>query len=93
MKFLNDILFSEHEYALLLNDVENNRLPLAATGLSGVHKAEVISALKAHTGKKITVIAPDEATAIQLTDDLKSLGVNTLDFPYRDYCLADITGY
>ena len=93
MKFLNDILSSEHEYALLLKDIKNNRLPLAATGLSGVHKAAVISALKAHTNKKIAVITPDEATAIQITDDLKSLSVNTLDFPYRDYCLADITGY
>ena len=93
MKFLNDILFSQHEYALLLNDVEKQRLPLAATGLSGVHKAAVISALKAHTGKKITVITPDEATAHQITDDLKAMGVDTLDFPYRDYCLADIKGY
>ena len=79
MKFLNDILFSEHEYALLLKDVENERLPLAATGLSGVHKAAVISALFEHTGKKIAVITPDEATSAQLTDDLKSLGVNNYD--------------
>ena len=93
MKFLNDILFSEHEYSALLNGVNKNRLPIAATGLSAVHKAAVISALHAHTGKKIAVITPDEATANCLGDDLKALGVQTVDFPYRDYLLADIAGY
>ncbi len=93
MKFLNDILFSEREYALLLSYVEKNRLPVAATGLSTVHKAAVISAMHSHTDKKISVITPDEATANQLSDDLKSMSVNVLDFPYRDYCLADIKGY
>ena len=93
MKFLNDILFSEHEYSALLNGVNKNRLPIAATGLSAVHKAAVISALHSHTGKKIAVITPDEAAANCLGDDLKALGVNTVDFPYRDYLLADIAGY
>ena len=93
MKFLNDILFSEHEYSALLNGVNKKRLPIAATGLSAVHKAAVISALHSHTGKKIAVITPDEAAANCLGDDLKALGVNTVDFPYRDYLLADIAGY
>lgn len=93
MKFLDDILFSEHEYALMLSDVKKGRLPLVATGLSTVHKAAVISALRSHTGQKIVVITPDEATANQLTDDLKSMLNDAVYFPYRDYCLADITGY
>ncbi len=93
MKFLNDILFSEREYSELLTDVEKNRLPIAATGLSSVHKATVISALSEHTKKKIAVITPDEATANQISDDLKELGVKNINFPYRDYCLGEISGY
>ncbi len=93
MNFLNEILFSEREYSSLLNDVEKGRLPIAATGLSTVHKSAVISALSEHTKKKIAVITPDEATANQLSDDLLALGVKNLNIPYRDYCLGEISGY
>lgn len=93
MKFLNDILFSEREYSELLNGIQKSRLPIAATGLSAVHKAAVISALHVHTKRKIAVITPDESTANTLSGDLNAMAVNCIDFPYRDYCLADISGY
>ncbi len=93
MKFLNQLLLDEREYSELLNSIKKNRLPLAATGLSSVHKAAVISALSEHTKLKIAVLTPDEATSANLGDDLKELGLNTLIFPYRDYCLGEISGY
>ena len=93
MKFLNDILLTEPDYVSLLKDIEKKRLPMAATGLSAVHKAAVISALSEHQNRKIAVITPDEASANMLSDDLTQLGVKNLNFPYRDYCLADISGY
>lgn len=93
MKFLNEILLTEPDYAALLKDVQKNRLPIAATGLSSVHKSTVISALFEHTKKRIAVITPDESTANQISDDLKELGIKNLNFPYRDYCLGEISGY
>ena len=41
MKFLNDILKKDPDYAGLLGDAEKNRLPVVCTGLSLIHKAAV----------------------------------------------------
>ncbi|MBQ4119284.1 MAG: transcription-repair coupling factor [Clostridia bacterium] len=93
MKFLNDILNRDSDYCSLLKSVKNNRLPLACTGLSSVHKSAVISSLLKDTGKKITVITPTESSALEIAGDLSELGVNCLTFPQRDYCIGEITGY
>ncbi len=90
MKFLKDILALDGDYKTLLNDCEKERLPILCTGLSNVHKAAVVSALCGHLKKKISVIAPDEATADGIVNDLLSLNVNALLFPSRDYCLRDM---
>ena len=52
MKFLFDILKNEPDYKRVLKCVTDGKLPLAASGLSGVHKALVTAALVTHTGKK-----------------------------------------
>ncbi len=93
MKFLSDVLFDDSDYKTLLNDCERGRTPLLCTGLSDVHKAAVVSALKTHLKRKIALITPDEATAEGLKDDLSSLSLNVVSFPSRDYCLRDIKGY
>ena len=93
MKYLFDIIKTEPDYARLLKSTLQNSLPVAASGLSGVHKAVVSAALAAHTGKKISLITPDEQTAVSLKDDLVSLGLNCLIFTSRDYNLQRVTGY
>ena len=93
MKFLSDILNRDSDYSSLLKGVKNNRLPLACTGLSSVHKSAVISSLQQDTGKKILVITPTESLALEIGGDLSELGVNCLNFPQRDYCIGEITGY
>ncbi len=93
MKFLNDILLQDKDYALLLSALKSNRLPLVCTGLSAIHKAAVGCALGRHTFRKLAIITPDEASANELMDDLNSLGLNCLNFPARDYCLSSLTGY
>lgn len=93
MKFINDVLKNDGDYKLLLGDLEKGRLPTLCTGLSNVHKAAIISALHTHTKKKIAVITPDEASADAMLQDLISLKINAVNFPSRDYCLADIKGY
>ena len=93
MIFLDSILQNDTDFNLLLNDVKKARLPLCATGLSLIHKSAIISSVKRLTESKISVISKDEAEALELIGDLKSLGLKTLYFPQRDYCIGDIKGY
>lgn len=93
MKCLLDILKTEPDYAQMLKCVQTDSLPLAASGLSGVHKALVTACLVTHTGKKAAVITPDEQTAIAIKNDIESLGISALLFTSRDYNTQRMTGY
>ncbi len=93
MEFLSKVLSADADFNLLLKDVKAKRTPIACTGLSSVHKGAVISALFRETFQKIAVITYDEASAIALADDVKSMGLKSLLFPVRDYCLGNLTGY
>lgn len=93
MKFLASILSKDADYSQLLNEIEKGRIPLACTGLSMIHKAAVLSSLFYHTGKKMTVITQDEASANELASDVASLGLKVLNFPLRDYCIGNLSGY
>lgn len=93
MEFLNKILLLDPDYAALLRDIEHGRQPLACTGLSLIHKALILASLFKCTGKRMTVITQDEASAHELADDTKALGLRTVTFPLRDYCLGALSGY
>ncbi len=93
MEFLSKILLRDPDYAALLNEINKNRLPTVCTGLSLIHKAALIKAVLAHTKRKITVITHDEASAVELSEDARSLGINAVTFPLRDYCIGDFSGY
>ena len=93
MKFINEILKKDPDYGGLLQAVVQERLPLVCTGLSMIHKAAVSAALYGAVGRKIAVITHDEASANELKDDLRSLGLNCLNFPSRDYCIGPLSGY
>ena len=93
MDFLKKILLKDPDFVALLNEIERERLPIACTGLSSVHKAAILSSVFRATGKKITVITQDEASAVELAADLKMMGLNTFNFPLRDYCLGNLSGY
>ncbi len=93
MQFIDEILLRDSDYATLLGDVKKGRIPLICTGLSAIHKAVVLAGLSRHTSQKITVITEDEASALSLAEDAKSLGLKSLTFPARDYCIGNISGY
>ncbi len=92
MEFLNKILYSDSDFNAVLKDITASRLPLAGTGLSGIHKAAVISGIYSKTSRKIAVVTQDEASALQMQSDIKALGLNCLMFPLRDYCLINMSG-
>ncbi len=93
MEFVTKVLAEDLDFNSLLKDISASRIPLACTGLSGIHKATVIKGIYSKLKRKIAVVTYDEASALQLTADMKALGLNALTFPLRDYCLRNMSGY
>ena len=93
MKLINEILKKDPDYASLLNEVKRGRLPIVCTGLSLIHKAIVAAAVRGHTGKRVVLITHDEASAAELCGDINALGLKCLNFPARDLCIGDLSGY
>lgn len=93
MKCILDILKTEPDYARMLNATQTNSLPLAASGLSGVHKSFLAAALCTHTGKKVAIVTADEQTAFSIKSDIESFGLSALIFTSRDYNIQRMTGY
>lgn len=66
-------------------------LPVAVTGLAGVHKAQLIYALCCHTGRRALVLAADEQEAVRMRDDLTQFfGDGVLLCPARDLTLRPV---
>ena len=93
MKFIDSILKADPDFAALVGDIEKQRLPLACTGLSLVHKAAVLCAIQRKTGKRLTVVTKDEAEALALATDAASMGLRVLNFPQRDLAIGSFNGY
>ena len=93
MKFLNRFLEDERDYNRLKESVSNGRLPVAAAGLTGIHKAVIADALVSSLKTKILMITDTEAAAVALRDDLVALGVPAGYLPVRDYNFASADGY
>ncbi len=89
MRFLSDILGSSKPYKTLLSAVEKGSLPIAATGLSTVHKTVICAAITKAVGIKSIIITADEAQATEILGDIVSLGLRPLLFPVRDFCFGD----
>jgi transcription-repair coupling factor (superfamily II helicase) len=92
MKFLDTILKDLPEYRALSLAVGRGGGVAAATGLSGVHKAHVVSALVVEHGRRALLIAADEGEAQRLCNDLLSMGRRALVYPARDFNFRDTEG-
>jgi len=93
MKFLTEALCRDPDFSAVLKNTQKSHKPFVCTGLSTIHKAAVLSAISEKTGQKITVITEDEASANELLNDVKALGLKAVNFPLRDYCLGALSGY
>ncbi len=90
MKLLTNGILQLPEYRAISQAVKGGRLPGCVTGVSGVHKAHLISALCEEHGKKALVITGDEAQAQRLCEDLTALGLRALFYPYREFAFRDV---
>ena len=91
MKFVFD-LFRSHKPYIELSSALNEPCAVAATGLSAVHKASVIHTLCKEQNSKAFCICADEREANTLCDDLKTLGMKVLFYPYRDFTFQNVSG-
>lgn len=91
MQFLHSVIARTKGYKALLNAVMAKRLPVEANGLSGVHKALVVSALLSDTERKGVLITPDEAEAVRLAEDLNCLGKRVVHLPSRDLFIGSVS--
>ena len=91
MDFLNNVISELSEYKKLENSVIKGR-PSAATGLTGVHKANVVTALCSRLKKKALIIVGDEQEGTQLVNDICSMGLRALFYPLRDFCFREMSG-
>ncbi|MBO4733160.1 MAG: hypothetical protein J5662_01655, partial [Clostridia bacterium] len=92
MKFLDKFLGEDKDYIRLLKSIEEGSFPIALSGLTGIGKAVIASALVSG-GKRLVMITDTEAAASGLKDDLLALGVKAGHLPARDYNLASADGY
>ena len=90
MKFLTSVISRTKGYKALINGVVAKQLPIEVSGLSDVHKALFLAALAVDTGRKVLLLAPDEADTVRLSEDLSALGLRVLTMPSRDLFLGNI---
>ena len=73
MERLLETLFTIPEAGALAAAVESGGCPAAVTGLGGVHRAQIASAVSAHLGRPLVMVCSDEGEAQRLASDLAIL--------------------
>ncbi len=92
MEIFKNILSEVSEYKKLVSSLKGGRFPIAVTGLSDIHKSHVVYSLCVNNHKKAVIITANEYEAMEIRDDLLSMGVNADVFIIRDFCFVNIDG-
>ncbi|MBQ9742611.1 MAG: transcription-repair coupling factor [Ruminococcus sp.] len=91
MKFLSQISEQSPDYRRVQASVKKGAC-VAVSGLTAVHKANMIYSLCQSKKSRAFCIASDEQEAALLCDDLCSMGLRAMVYPYRDFNFRDLTG-
>lgn len=91
MKFLDNVLQRTKGFAALCDALSKNS-PAALTGVAGIHKANMISALCHFKNVRAFCIAQNEMEAQTLCNDLCTLGMRAFVYPVRDFTFMNIEG-
>ena len=92
MQFLSSAAADLKEFAALESSVRGNDLPAAVTGVTEIHKANIIYALCSRLGRGAFVVTGDEVEANRLCSDLTAMGLPARFYPFRDFSLRDAEG-
>ena len=90
MELLTNAILHLPEYRTVSDAVRFGWVPGCVTGVAGVHKAHLISALCEEHGGRALVLTGDEAEAQRLCEDLTALGLCALFYPYREFAFRDV---
>ncbi|MCL2508785.1 MAG: transcription-repair coupling factor [Oscillospiraceae bacterium] len=85
MSCFSNILKNAAETQTILSAITKTRLPMGVLGLSHIHKAHLTASLCELLGRKALLIAPDEAQASRLAEDMRALGADAFLYPARDF--------
>ncbi len=92
MKFLCDMMESSKDFKRLLQSVNNKRC-VSLSGLTAVHKANIIYSLCLSRKCRAFCVAADEREAALLAEDLSAMGITAAVYPYRDMSFRNIEGH
>lgn len=94
MKGFAELLSGMPEFRKIRSALEKRASPLLATGLSGIHKAQMIVSLTELMDRGGLAVTADEAGAVRLCEDINRMtGEDTAaQFPSREYCYYDAEG-
>ena len=84
MQFLDSIIARNKDYQALEHAVQL-RARAAATGVSGVHKANIISALCRSSSVRAFCVAQNEHEAQILCNDICAMGLRAMVYPKKDF--------
>ncbi len=84
MQFLDNIIRGSKSYAAL-DQAVRTRSRAAAIGVSGVHKANIISSLCRQHAVRAFCVAQNEQEAQILCNDLSAMGLRALVYPKKDF--------
>ena len=91
MKFLTDML-SRSDNFRTVDKALRPGASVCATGLTEIHKANIIYALCRLRNVRAFCVAPDEQKAQTLVNDLCSMGLRALFYPARDFIFREVSG-
>ena len=91
MKFLYNVLEKTKVFKTLSSALSADSA-CALTGVSGVHKANMISALCHFKNVRAFCVVENEQTAQTLCNDLCVMGMKALFYPTRDFTFMNVTG-
>lgn len=91
MKFLDSILQNTRQFGTVCSAL-NSKGCAAVTGLSGVHKANMISALCHYKNVRAICVAQNEQECLSLSNDLNAMGIRAYVYPARDFTFMNIRG-
>ena len=92
MSCFSGILNQSDAFASLNRAWTTGSRPVGAVGLSETGKALVLHALYEEQKKPLLVLTPDEASAVKLTEDLRTLQGDVLLYPTREMNLVQVGG-
>ena len=90
MDFLKKALKTVSEYTSVYNSVKQQKTPVCITGLSRIHKANIIDTLPSDLNQRALVVVADDGEAERLKEDLQSFGRGSVIFPSRDLYLYEV---